>query len=805
MYNQVGKRVEAFPSQKIPQSQKDEDWQRRCIDAAVTMASYDFTRLGKSSREKQINYDIANGEIDEKDFENAFNPQGLKGVNFPAKAQDYPIETQYFGVLKGEEINRSFNWRVRMLNHDAISDRERELEQELKEIWIELVNDKNLTEDQIRKRLENYQKYVNYEYQDLREKAADRVLSYGWHTQKMKNKFSDGWYDVLVNAEEHYAVDEVMNEPEMTKINPVNITTLGSGDSPFTEDSDMIIIDYWLPVGKVVDRFHEELTNQEIDDLEKGYYKRSGDKTMMGFLDRGEEQQLPDATLIFPDSSDVNAYGGYYDEYGNVRVTHVIWTSFIEVKKLTYPDEEGEMQEAYVSAQYKEDKSKGEKAERQWLRQYWHGYLIGNDMYKKVEPLPRIGEQMNNPSICKPPVVGTVYTNNNQKPVSLLDRAKPYKYLYDIYMRRSELASARDKGVLAEMDFATIPEDWEPDVWMMYAELYGFYATDSFKTANKGPAQGKVAGQVTQRQSGVMDLTNAESIKTNLEMARYVKQEMSEVLGVPPQRLGAMEERETKGGIEMSIEKSAHITEEWFYIHDDTKLRALELYLETAKYAWQDYTEDDPKVLDFIDDKLIRNIYKLDGANFAMNQYGLYIDQGYNTENLLQKITQWGLAAMQNDKISLSALIDAERDHDVVGKIRKLERAEQQAQEREMDMIRAQQELKARETRLKELELKLEDKHKQQELQMQKYEADLEASKGMMDLDKDGLRDSTELQREKLQQEYETQRLRTELEFKERMQKEENEIKRRELEQERDLKLRELKQEYAQQAAGQEE
>jgi hypothetical protein len=795
MENNIGKNVQKFPSQKVPEREKGEDFHKRCIDAAVTIASYDFTRLGKSAIEKQLNYDIANGKLDESDFERAFNPQGIKGVNFPAKAQDYPIETQYFGVLKGEEMNRSFNWRVRMMNHDAVSEREEELLDELRGEWIDIINN-NLSEQEIVQRLENFKQYTEYEYQDLREKAADRVLKYGWHTQKMKNKLSDGWYDVLINAEEHYAIDNIMNEPEVTKINPVNITTVGSGDSPYTEDSDMIIIDYWLPVGKVIDRFHDELTDSEIEELEMGYTKRRGDFTYHGVFDNEEVSKLPSANIIAPDYSDVNAYGGYYDEFGNVKVTHAIWSSFTEIMRLRYPDEDGEMQETYVAGNYKPKKEKGESGTKEWVRQFRHGYLIGDSMYKNMGALPRIGEQMNNPSICKPPVIGTIYTYNNQKPVSLLDRAKPYKYLYDVYMRRTELASARDKGVLAEMDFAKIPEGWEPDVWIAYAEMNGYYATDSFKTAKKGPAQGSIAGNVVQRGNETMNLSNAASIKTNMEMATYVKKEMSEILGVPPQRIGQMEARETKGGIDMSIEKSAHITEEWFNVHDDTKLRLLELYLETAKEAWRDYTKDDPKVLDFIDDKLIRNIYKLDGANFAENQYGLYIDHGYNTEKLLQKISSWGLAAMQNDNITLSGLINAERDHDVVGKIRKLEEAEKKSHQREMEIIRANQELKARETRLKELELKLEDKHKQQQLKLDKYEIDMEAQKGMQDLDRDGLRDSTELQREKLQQEYETQRLRTELEFKRQMQQEENKLKRKEMEQEMNLKLKELEKKY---------
>jgi flagellar motor protein MotB len=558
-----------------------------------------------------------------------------------------------------------------------------------------------------------------------------------------------------------------------------------------------------MPIGKIVDTFHEELTSTEIDELQKGYRKHLGSKGYMGVMDYSEESQLVPGQLIFPDQADINAYGNYYDQYGNAKVSHVIWTSFTEVMKLEYPDEDGEMQETYISAEYKPREEKGEKGTKEWIREYWHGYKIANQYYVKMEPLPRIGSKFNNPSVCKPPVVGTTYTYNNQKPISLLDRAKPYKYLYDIYMRRAELASARDKGIMAEMDFARIPDGWEPDVWMAYAEMYGWLATDSFKTGNKGPAQGKLVGNMQQTANRTVNLSNAESIKTNLEMAQYIKREMSEILGVPPQRLGQMKERETAGGIDMSIEKSAHITEEWFFVHDDTKIRLLELYLETAKNSWKDYTSDKPKVLDFIDDNLIRNIYRLDGAEFSMNHYGLFIDHSLNTKTLLQKISSWGLAAMQNDKIDLSALIDAERDHSVIGKIKKIEQSEEKAHNRQLEMLRAQQELKARETRLKEIELKLEDKHKQQELAMEKYEIDMEAQKGMQDLDKDGLRDSTELQREKLEQEYETERLRIQIEADKEIEKAKNDLERRKLRQEKELRLKELAQRYAPKYANQ--
>lgn len=784
-----------FPSQKKSFDSKTDEWGKRNIESAIDASRYDFSRIRKSANDKQLNYDIANGKVDEADFERAFNPLGLNGLNFPAKIQDYPIEQQYLGKLQGEEIARNFNWRVRLLNPDAVSDREEELTDELNKVFIEHILKGADNIQEVKESLENFQKYENYDYQDYREKIADRVLQYGYYTQKMKSKFSSGFYDVLINAEEQYAVDEIMNEPEVEKINPANLTIIGQGDSPYSEDGDIFIIDYWKPIGKVIDAFWDDLKPSEIDELEKGMNEISRSDYVLhgGYTQEQANEFVKPSAIITPDTTEAMAYGGFADQYGNIRVTHVIWNSRRKVKELTYYDDDGEEVTEFVDEHYKPDESKGEKVETQWINEYWHGYKIGNSMYKRIEPLPRIGSQMNNPSICKPPVVGTIYTHNNQKPISLLDRAKPYKYLYDIYMRRAELASARDKGVLAELDLAKVPDDVSPETWMAYAEQNGWYLTDSFKQAKKGTHTGKLVGDVAQRGNETLNFNNSQSIQTNLEMAQYVKQDLSQILGITSERLGQIGNRETASGIQSSIENSTHITAEWFSVHDDTNLRVLELYLETAKHAWADYSEKNPKVLDFIDDSLARHVYKIDGSQFSMNDYGLYLDNSFDTDKLLNRIEQYAHAALQNDQISLSAMIDIERDHDINSKINKLQRAEDIAQRRQERLAQIQNIPKQQENQLQSAELKMEDKHKQQGLKLEKYKTDLEFSKGQADMDKDGIRDSVELEREKIQQQFELEKQRLENEYKRYETNTETELEKQKLRQERQEKLWELK------------
>ena len=245
----VPKSIYQFPAQQISYGAKDPVWGRNNIDAGIMISNHDHGKLRKSRAAKKLNYDLIEGQLDETDIELAFNPLGLKGVKFPAKIQNYPIEIGKFNVLKGEESRRQFNWRLRQLNEDAISQRETDMSEQVLQFLYEQVANPEYNEEQANKRMKNLKKYQNFEYQDMREKAGTRVLSYFWHTRFMKKMFNDGFWDVLIAGEEHYSCFKVHGEPEPQRINPLNLTLFGMGESYKSEDADVMIIDGYHPLG----------------------------------------------------------------------------------------------------------------------------------------------------------------------------------------------------------------------------------------------------------------------------------------------------------------------------------------------------------------------------------------------------------------------------------------------------------------------------------------------------------------------------------------------------------------------------
>ncbi len=215
---------------------------------------------------------------------------------------------------------------------------------------------------------------------------------------------------------------------------------------------------------------------------------------------------------------------------------------------------------------------------------------------------------------------------------------------------------------------------------MLYAEMNGFYTTDSFKQGSKGAATGRLVQNLNNRGQQIMDLDSSSSIKANLELAVYVKNELGEIMGISPQREGSIENRETVGGVERAVRQSAYITEEWFMIHDNTKLRLMELVLETAKYCW---LTQPTKKLQYIDDGLITHTYNIDTKLLAETEHGLFMSDGANDSELFQTIRQLAHAAMQNDKARISDVLSIFSDMSVSSMKRKLEASEDEAAERQ--------------------------------------------------------------------------------------------------------------------------
>jgi hypothetical protein len=743
----------AFPSQKRTRAQKTKSWAKDCVEAADSKGMYQHDGVRQYRKRKVINYQLYNGVVDRQDMELTINPYKTVAAFIPEELPHYPIAAPKIDLLLGEELKRRFDYKVVVTNPDAISKKEEKLKEMWQEKLMEMIQDPNLNEQQMQVQMQKFEKFLKYEWQDIREMTATNILRHYYKEYHFENMFNEGFKDALISGEEMYQCDIVAREPVITKLNPLHVHTVRTGGSPWVGDSDLIIIeDYWNP-GKVVDVFHNELNERQLKRIEEGFAYQGDTNEHVGAIHQEPDLYVPGEEVNdFINLSEVygHNYGRFTDTNGNIRILRVYWKSFRKVKLVTFYDEDGNEQKEYYPEDYITNETLGETAVTQWLNEWWEGTKIGEDIFLKMRPKPIQYNRIDNPSKCHPGIIGYVYSTNQFKAVSLMDRMRQYQYLFDAMKDRLNKALAKYLGPLLELDLAKVPENWDVEKWLHFAVANGIAVVDSFKEGNKGAATGKLAGGMNTN-GRVLNIELGNYIQQHVSMLEYIKAEMGEIVGVNKQREGQVSNRETVGGVERAVNQSSHITEELFMKHDMVKIEVLKCFLETAKIALKNKSK---KIQYILGDESI-NLLNVEGEDFAESDYGILVSINNKYHELDQVLKQLAHAGIQNDKMDFSTLISiymSDSLSDIRRKIEEKETAKSQADQQrfEQEQQIQQQQIETN-AQIQEEIMMAEETRNIRDNQTKLQIALINAQKAVEDgtVDSDGLANEMDLQKHK--------------------------------------------------------
>ena len=763
-----------FPRQKLSRRKKTQKWGEECIESALGLIGiYDHTR--RSSRfKKKRNYDLYNGKFDKKDLEYVTDPLGLGGTaELPATLQYYDVASPIFNLLLGEETKRAFSYVVRSINEEAIGQKEEEkkkavvgyfqgLMQQSMEAFMQGQQRPNNQEQMqqlmmaaqqnIPEELKRIQKYFDYDFQDMNESVAHKLLTYFERQQNLKSKFNKGWEDALIAGEEIYCIEEVSNEPVVRNVNPLEFYCLLPHNSDLVDHADIIVEDTWMSVNTIIDNYYEDLTSAQIDKLEKEH----GNRTSM---QSNSLLNYPSPEKLFIENREGEAGNvfNYYDQDGNIRVTKVVWKSMRKIGRLSYIDELGMPQETIVTESYKIDPDAGEKIEYMWVSEYWEGTKLGEDIYIHIRPRPNQFRHMDNLSVCSSGYVGTVYNSNNSQSVSLMDRLVPWIYLYITMWYRLELAIAANQGKIALIDLSLVPDGWEVEKWMYYAQSMKFGFVDSFNEGKKGQSTGKLAGNIS-TQNKVLDMETGNHIQQHVQLLDFVEQKIHTLSGVTPQRMGAISNSELVGNTQRAVVQSSHITEKLFEIHNETKVRVMESLLNVSKDLYKGKT----KRFQYMTDELASVVFSLQGDNIANSEYGLFVSNSSRDTMALDALKQLTHAALQNDQISLSDVIGIYNSNSLADTRVKLKKAETENQQRQAEMQQQQMQMQQQQQQ-QQMQFEIEKENREDARNSEDNSTKLEIARMQMqsknmdrDLNNNQIRDDIDLaklqlEREKLQ------------------------------------------------------
>lgn len=682
-----------IPKQRIPLSQKNEAWQKSCVDAFINLSKF-----GISERRTYLKslYDYYNGVIDEEDYNYVLKPYGKTRKNFPSKLRNYPIIKPVIDLLLGEKSKRPLEFTVTVQNSDSVSIKE----ETLKNLMLTNIKAKFLSElakqGQLPEGVEaeepplpkQIQEEFNRSYVDGRAIRGQAALNYIMYFTEFYDKLQKQFFHFLVTGECYSHKGVRRNEPFYEVINPLDVDFDKDPDIDFVEDGDWAILRKYAHASTIIDNLGDFLTDDQILQLETPTHTAA------------------QAYLLYR----AEAAGADDNIYRNrlVEVVTVYWKSRKRVGFVMYDDPNTGNQETFdVDEDYKmpkELKDLGAKMEWEWVNEVWEGTRIDGLYYIKMRPYVNQRNSLDNPSICKLPINGRKYSDINSQNVSLISLGIPYQLNYNIYKYRLELAIARSKDIIAQFDINMIPKNWDMDKFMHYVEGTGIAWVD----------YNKEGIQLSPQHQSVLDMS-IKTISQYLTLLESIMLEWEKLSGVTRQRQGQMGTYEGKATSQQSIVQSSHITEDIFRKFSNFEQRELQGLLDYSKEAWLNGKKATYVMPDGSFDEL-----DIDPITHMESEYGIFVSDAGKDIDKKQKIEGLAQAAVQNG-LPLSAAIamyESDSLSQIKDKIIQAEKAQEQLKQAQ-DQAMQQQEQAKLQVQQQAIQQAALDKEKDRQLQIE--------------------------------------------------------------------------------------
>lgn len=749
----------AFPRQKLPLSKKGKKWQEDCVNYIIGEGN--VTSGGNSTSyygELQTYYNLYNSIFDEKDFKSITNPFKVED-GFPATPHDFNIIRPKVDLLIGEETKRPLNFRVIRTSQEATSEMQ-EKEKQMILQYIEAAITARMSPEEAQQFQEQLQsgeimppeqiaKYMDKDYKDIVENTAYHSLTYLREKLDLDNEFIKGWKDGLISGREIYYVGVLNAEPYAERVNPICFSYDKSPDLEFIEDGSWCCRKMRMPITEVYDRYYDKLEEKDLDKLEEMIGstpgRNLGDRSP---VDMGIQLRIYDNPIFEQSGKSL------------VNVWHCCWKSFKKIFYVTTTDDAGQPQINIVDETY-QPVGNEVSVEPDWIIEVWEGYRAGSDLYFGIQPIEYQHVSIDNPNSQKLPYCGAIYSNTNSKPRSLVSILKPLQYMYIVLWYRLELAIARDKGKVVNMDITQIPKSMNisPAKWMHYLSSVGVNFINPYEEGWNIP--GREGGKPAQfNQITALDLTMSNVIAEYIQLMDKIEELAGTISGITQQREGAVSSSEMVGNVERSVVQSSHITEPLFWVHNQCKRRVLNMLLNTAKGAWE---ETGKQKLQYIFDNGERAFLDITPKFYYEDMDVFVSDTSKDLENI-QKLQQLIQPAMQNGASLLEAaeILTNDNFNIIKQKLKDMQTRQEQIQQQQQEAeAQQQQQLQQMQNESKQQELMLQEA----QMDLQRYQIDqdnqtkiavaqINAYRGTEELDQDqnGIPDPVEIGKQAIEQ-----------------------------------------------------
>ena len=705
-----------FPRQLLTDKEKNKEWCEQNLDAMAPYIAQHNNSLYINDRYRDIkNYQAYHGHFDPKDYEHVTDQYGTP---FPARMTNYNIIAPKIDLLTSEELRRPLETKVSSVNKSAV--------QRKQDVKVGLVAEAILSD--VKKEVnhamgmdvaqntmgmeipDDIEAFMRYTYKEAVEETVEDGLHYLKERHRWKDLFKNGFRDFLVTGKVFYKTEILNGDPHVRRIDPRNIAFDMNAESDYLDNAQWVVEQRWLGINQILDEYGDEMTKEDVIELEKMRHISSGDELA---------HYNSNLDWIQYDSSTGT----------KIRIVHGEWKSIRAIKVKVSPNKYDETNpfRKLVSDNYKP--RKGETVETKHVDDIWEATKIGGRILVNCRRRPNQVRSVDDAGATPLSYTGCVHNLSSGRVTSLVDVLKHIQMLYNVVLYHIELTLSRAGGKAVVYDVSQMPSNIGMD---MQTVLY------HIKNDGIIPINSRDEGQDTARfnQFQQVDFTLSNSVQQLMNLKLMLEQTAGQVCGISPQREGAVSQYEAVGNVQRTVVQSNLVTENWFFQHSEVKKRVIEKICNLMKIAWS----EGKKAGYILGDGGFKMLSVL--PDVSLNDYGIYVSEGGKEDAIKQAITQLSQAALQSGNIDLLNVIKVlksetltEAEHVLENGIKEMQMQGQAAQEAQQQMAQAQaaeaQAQREHELNLKQLDVegkvKAAQKLNEGKIAVANIQADLEA------------------------------------------------------------------------------
>lgn len=588
-------------------------------------------------------------------------------------------------------------------------------------------------------------------------KWAQKVLKIQEQRYNLDELEPDAFECGLITDREFWHLDLMEDDFRLELLNPKWCDYHKAPGTKYVSDGDYFLWFDWGSAGDIINKYGKIMKEEDIEKLKTTYASiinsiivPDHEKTMQGSyydvrLPYKEASDLNPAMndavlgkeLAYNYSQNSNFTHSIFDPagYGTMgepkmfRIMNLYFRGMRKIGWLTKVGEGGTIEYAdwvdenhkvtvepkYDNSLLKENSAKnliyGEHVDWSWVNDWRrvikisanskHSFWKHNPDFKEIyldgEPVRFQFKGTTNPFESKPPIEGCEFSWINARPFGFVDRLKSHQILYNIAMNKVPKNIASDWGIKLAINQGIIPRN--------SADLEA--GINPLETFERNLHESSVLPYDLKREHidlgmgqpalpSMINLSTVEVAQFYLNLAQQIKLASGEIVGITRNRIGQSKATETAYGIQQGVQYSEAQTEKYFENHYQLMKRVRQRMLDAAQY-YTTFKESSREI--YLNERMETEFLEMEGLKNLLPHYQINIDSTARTRSLLQMLNSFlleenTLPFKPGDKVkalvsnSVPQIIELIEKSEIEQRI-----LEQQAHERELEKIRAEQEL----------------------------------------------------------------------------------------------------------------